>query len=98
MPSHATAVLTPAGSWGAFGTLALSHIAHNFWPVSWALRALPPWYDNYAPTLPRSVFVVASGLAAILALWRFRLHARDDTATAATSRLPIALVATAPSQ
>jgi len=95
VPSHATEVLAPAGSPVAFGQFVLIHIAHNFWPVSWAFRAIPPWYDNYAPALSRGVFVAASALAALLALWRFRLHARDDARSDATSRLPIAFVATA---
>jgi hypothetical protein len=58
------------------------HLVHNFWPIAWAFRPIPPWYDNYPSVFPSIVCGAVATLGLLLGWWRFRRHARDVAAEA----------------
>ena len=57
-----------------------SHVAHNFWPLAWAFRPIPPWYDNYPRMFTPLLSAVVAAFGTALALWRFRGHRRRSAA------------------
>jgi hypothetical protein len=88
--THATSVLTTHVPWPQWLLLFGRHLVHNLWPVEWAFRAVPPWYDNYAAAFPLAGFVVASCAGATWAGWQFYQRRLDESpATDETNLVPL---------
>lgn len=70
--SYAGSVLAPSGM-GSVEWLRLcaEHVAHNFLPLQWADRAIPPWYDNYERVLPLTIYGLAAAASLLVAGWLF---------------------------
>jgi hypothetical protein len=51
-------------------------VLHNFLPLSWARRAVPPWYINYVNVIPLWYFVSLATVSSLIVLFFFWRESR----------------------
>ena len=74
--THAARVAKPNLSLGPFLVSIVTQVMHNFLPLSWARRAIPPWYDNYVNVIPLWYFVLLATLSSLIVLFFFWRQSR----------------------
>lgn len=74
-------------------SLFARHVVHNLWPVGWAFRRIPPWYDSYEPIFGPPVCAAAATLGLVLATGWFLFVCRRSSERIAGPVASIAIIA-----
>ena len=74
--TYAARVAKPTLSLGPLLASTATQVMHNFLPLSWAWRAIPPWYDNYVDIIPYWYFILLGTLSSLIVLFFFWRQSR----------------------